>query len=90
MDRASLNYMLNAFEIIEKDNTECRRSQALRNHHRLYQSKPRMQQDINIIHEDDSAENSPAKNKLITGLKQEIDAKNMFVENDLHKYLHFN
>ena len=81
MDRASLNYILSAFEIVEKDNTECRRSQALRNHNLLYQTKPRMQQDINIIREDDSAENSNAKTEIITDLKQEIDTKNAFVEN---------
>ena len=81
MDKVSMNYILNAFKLMEKELSECRRTQALNDHSQLYDKKPRMQQDINIIHDDESNEESSTKNKLISELKQTVETKNLFVEN---------
>ena len=81
MDRVSMNYILNAFKLMEKELSECRRTRLLNGHSQLYDKKPRMQQDINIIHDDESNEISSAKNKLISELKQTVETKNLFVEN---------
>ena len=81
MDRVSMNYILNAFKLMEKELSECRRTQALNDHSQLYDKKPKMQQDINIIHDDESNEPSIAKNKLISELKQTVATKDLFVEN---------
>ena len=76
-----MNYILNAFKLMEKELSECRRTQALNDHSQLNDKKPRMQQDINIIHDDEANEPSSAKNKLISELKQTVATKDSFVEN---------
>ena len=78
MDRVSMNYVLGAFELVEKDAAQCRHFQALKRH-KVSFKRPRMQQDINIINENED-ESVSTKNKLISELKHIVEAKNTFVE----------
>ena len=81
MDRTSMNYIMNAFEIMEKELSECKRLQALKSNKLLNDKRPRMQQDINIINEHDSDENLNVQNAFVSELKQEVEAKKALAEN---------
>ena len=81
MDRTSMNYIMNAFEIMEKELSECKRLQALNSNKLLNDKRPRMQQDINIINEHDSDENLNVQNAFVSELKQEVEAKKALAEN---------
>ena len=81
MDRTSMNYIMNAFEIMEKELSECKRLQALNSNKLLNDKRPRMQQDINIINGHDSDKNSNVENEFVSELKQAVEAKNALAEN---------
>ena len=81
MDRVTMNYIMNAFEIMEKELSECKRLQALKSNKLLNDKRPRMQQDINIINEHDSDENLNVQNAFVSELKQEVEAKKALAEN---------
>ena len=72
---------MNAFELVEKDVAQCRRSKVIKRHENKV-NIPKMQQDINIIqqNDDDNDESVSAKNGLISELKHIVVAKNTFVE----------
>ena len=77
MDRISINYVLDAFELVENNN-QCRYSEALKRQ-KAPLERPRMQQDINII--DQNADHSiSTKNELISELKQIVESKQTVVE----------
>ena len=72
---------MNAFEIMEKELSECKRLQALKSNKLLNDKRPRMQQDINIINGHDSDESSNVENEFVSELKQAVESKNAFAEN---------
>ena len=80
MDRVSINYIINAFELVEKESAHCRRSEALKRHEDTL-NNPQMQQDINIISENSDNDGSILiKNGLISELKDMVEAKNTFAD----------
>ena len=77
MDRVSVNYILDAFELVEQNN-HCRYLETLkRQTHSLENS--RMQQDNNILDKNSDSSIS-TKNELISELKQIVESKNTFAE----------
>ena len=79
MDRVSMNYVIDALGIIEKDVNKCRRSATLRKQTLGKSTRFEMQQDINIIKatEEDIALH---ENGVVSELKQIAEEKSNLAE----------
>ena len=79
MDRVSMNYVIDALGIIEKDVNKCRRSATLRKQTLGKSTRFEMQQDINIIKatEEDIAFH---ENGVVSELKQIAEEKSNLAE----------
>ena len=79
MDRITMNYIMDAFGLIEKDVDKCRRANSLRKQTLGLPTRFEMQQDINIIRATDD-DVALRENGVVSELKQIAEEKSNLAE----------